>query len=261
MVDRILSLKSLFQWLILLVSFWVNAQEYYRTEKYCDKYSEWFGKDTIKWNKEDTLTAIEYSKKLYQLFKPIKEFYFSGEYPDQLIYSALHYDTALLFYSLKLYAESREEYERQIGIPIGLVVDLIKRDATIFGTVVDKINDFKENKWFTTTYLVRTDSVVFSYFPIKTGDTLLLHSNLFPGVLVDTDTRDYRIGDSGDCFRLSRQGYVRHFHDSHLSHMGYCDSFCPNSFTQYLGETSFDCMREADPKKVREFVSKIKKWY
>jgi hypothetical protein len=254
-------MKSFLLWSIIIFPFWGNTQEYYRTEKLCNKYSEYFGKDTVKWNKDDSLAAFEYNKKLYQLYKPIKEFYFSGEHPDQLIYSALHYDSTLLFYTLKLYGESRQEYDMIIGLPIGLVEDLISRDATIFGTVVDRINEFKESRWFRTTYLVRTDSVVFSYFPIKKGDTLLLHSNLFPGVLVDADTRDYKTGDSGYCFRLSRQGYVRHFHDPHISHMGYCDPFCTNSFIQYLGETSFNCLRDADPEKVREFVSKIKKWY
>jgi hypothetical protein len=162
-----------------------------------------------------------------------------------------------------LYADSREEYDRQIGIPIGLVVDLIKRDATIIGTVVDKISKYNELRWYTTTYFIRADSVIFSYFPINIGDTLLVQSQHFGGggVPVCVDVRDYRIGDSGYCFPLTRQGYVRHLHDTHLSHMGYCDPFCTNSFTEYLKDTTPNCTRDADPQKVYDFVKKIKKWY
>jgi hypothetical protein len=256
-------MKTIFLLFIILVPFWGNAQEYYRTEKYCDKYSEWFAKDSVKWNKEDSIVAIEYSKKLYVLYKPIKEFYFSGEQPDQEIYSALHYDTTLLFSTLKLYAESREEYDRQIGIPIGQATRLINRDATIIGTVVDKINKYKELRWYTTTYFVRTDSVIFSYFPINIGDTLLVQSLHFggSGIPVDIDMQDYQVGNSSLCFSLNRNVYVRHFHSTKPPHLVYLDPFCTNSFTQYIGENPQNCLNDTDPKGIHDFVKRIKKWY
>jgi hypothetical protein len=46
----------------ILNPFWGASQEYYRSDKYCNKYSDWFGNGTIKWNKEDSLAAFEYNK-------------------------------------------------------------------------------------------------------------------------------------------------------------------------------------------------------
>ncbi|MCD4664532.1 MAG: hypothetical protein K8R68_04610 [Bacteroidales bacterium] len=258
--------------IILVSSLQGLTQEAFDYQDLCEKYQTWFASDTIKWTYEDSLVAVEYNEKLYKHYKPIKEFYFSGDYADHKIYEALHYDTTLLFYTLKLYAESKEEYNRQIGIPIGLAVNLINRDATIIGTVVDKINHYKECRFYLTTYFVRVDSVIFSYFPANIGDTILIHTRLFGfegycqanenlGFGAATAGHDYRIEDSGFCSRLSRIGYVRYMQSRNRFSRNYLDPFCTNSFMQYLGETNRDCMRDADSERILDFVKKIKKWY
>jgi len=248
------------------------TQEAFDYHDLCEKYKTWFASDTTSWTYEDSLASAAYNDKLFELYKPIKEIFFNGELPYNFIYNIHNYDTSLLLSLLRLYTNSRDEYDKQIGIPIGLAGRLINRDATIIGTVVDKINHYKECRWYTTTYFVRTDSVIFSYFPIKRGDTILIHTNSFGylgycqgngnlSIRTASAGRDYKIGDSNFCFRISHNGYLRHRKLWYRSPKKYLDPFCSNSFILYLDGTLRNCIGDADPKRVLDFVKKIKKWY
>ncbi|MCD4736907.1 MAG: hypothetical protein K8R53_12755 [Bacteroidales bacterium] len=88
----------------------------------CEKYKTWFVQDTVKWTLEDSLASSGYNDKLFDLYHPVKEFYFNGVSPYNHIYDIHHYDTSLLFLALKLYAESKEKYNRQFGIPITFAI-------------------------------------------------------------------------------------------------------------------------------------------
>lgn len=248
------------------------SQGYPNVDRLCNNFENWFASDIVPWNYEDSLASCEYNDRLFDLYYPVKEFYFNGTSPYNFIYDIHHYDTSLLFLVLKLYADSIEEYDRQFGIPITLATNMINNDAFIIGTVVDKIDHYKECRFYTTTYVVRADSVVFSYFPIEVGDTVLIHSpiigyngycqaNKILGYSNSPHIYDYQIGNSDFCFFLDRKGYDRHFQFKNFTH-NYLDPFCSNSFICNLRSSKY-CkqIKEVDQKKLSAFIKKIKTWY
>ncbi|MCD4729882.1 MAG: hypothetical protein K8R74_04730 [Bacteroidales bacterium] len=254
--------------LVSLISF---SQENNYVNRLCNKYEDWFASDTIKWTFEDSLASLDYRNKLFDLYQPIEEFYFNGATPYLYMYNVHHYDTALLFSVIKLYADSKEEFDRQVGIPLNLATRLINNDAFIVGTVVDKIDKYPECRFYTTTYLVRTDSVIFSYFPIEIGDTVLIHSpfNGYNGCNQNDTLHyslpykkfDYEVGGSGFCFYLDRKGFINHQQLFHGAEDEFFDPFCNNSFVRSASnDKQCKSLKEVDQKKLAEFVKRIKTW-
>ncbi|MCD4696645.1 MAG: hypothetical protein K8S16_10445 [Bacteroidales bacterium] len=256
---------------LVFISFISFSQDSTRVNTLCGNYYDWFANDTIDWDYEDSLASYNYNNKLFDLYQPIKEFYFNGISPYNHIYEIYHYDTALLFSILKLCAESKEKYDEQIGIPISVAHGLIKNDAMIIGTVVDRINKYTECRFYSTTYFIRTDSVIFSYFPISVGDSVLSQESVI-GYTGYCDTNQFRtytvnacgynikVGDEG-YFILDRSGYVRHFQyqNSNPSTIDYKDPFCFNSFKcRFKNEESEKMFRSVNKEKLMEFTRRIK---
>lgn len=272
-------MKFLYSTFLILVSLISFPQENNYVDRLCNKYEDWFASDSIQWNFEDSLASLEYRNKLFDLYQPIKEIFFNGAAPYNYIYNIHNYDTYLLFTILKLYADSKEEFDRQIGIPLNLATRLINNDAFIIGTVVDKIDHYQECRLYTTTCFVRTDSVVFSYFPIEVGDTVLIHAPLIGyygycqkdtviGYHRAIEDYDFHVGDSASCFYLNRNGFVR-FHQYQYKpkevskfSANHKDPFCSNSFVINPRTNNGYCksLKETDQKKLSEFIKRIKTW-
>lgn len=258
--------------IVLVFSLHGLAQEAFDYSELCEKYKTWFASDTIEWTYEDSLASLEYSEKLFNLYKPIKEVYYNGIAPYNRIYDIYHYDTALLFNILEWYPSSSPQYNEQIGIPFILAHRLLTNEALIKGTVVDRINKYPKCRFYISTLFIRIDSVVFSYFPLEKGDTVLFQSaiNGYSGYCDTNQFVSYgenacgpntKLGESG-YYSLDRTVYVQHFQRViPNSPRRYTDPFCYNSFIDRRKSEKIEkLIRLADKKKLKEFTDKIKKY-
>ncbi|MEZ5197591.1 MAG: hypothetical protein R2764_14700 [Bacteroidales bacterium] len=247
----------------------VSSQEAFDYQNLCEKYSSWFASDTIPWTYDDSLASEAYSKKLFDLYKPIREIYYNGHYPYPKIYDIAQIDTALLFNLLTTYASSSEKYEEQFGIPFSLAHYLVTQDAIIMGTVVDFINKYPECRFFISTYFIRVDSVIHSYFPLGKGDTVLMQSaingytgycdtNQFTSYGVNACGPNIKMHESG-VYALDRGGYVNHFQRLKRDMpKPYTDPFCTNSFSyRTKSEKIEEMLKSADKEKLKAFIEKI----
>lgn len=255
--------------IVLVISVPGVTQEAFDYQDLCEQYKEWFASDTIKWTNEDSLASYAYSKKLFDLYKPIKEVYNNGDYPYTKLYSIEHIDTALLCDVLRLYSHSPLQFDEQIGIPFLLAHYLLTRDAIIRGTVVDYINKYPECRFFISTYFIRVDSVVFSYFPLKKGDTVLFQSpingysgycdtNQFVSYGVNACGPNIKLHESG-IYTLSRSGYVQHFQRiKNNMPRPYTDPFCYNSFSyRTKNDRIEELLQSVDQERLKNFIEKI----
>ena len=240
----------------------------------CDAYKDYFEGKGSGYTYEDSVNVLKYAQKLTELYSKNKDVYLSKTRPSPYtyIYEMKNYDTGLLFKVLDLYVRDSIKYQEEIGIHWSFAKNIIINDALIKGTVVDKINHYKECRYFTTTYFIMVDSIIHSYFPLSIGDTVLIHSNLFGvegycehnkalGFGATTHFKDYKIGEAGLFFYLNRAIYVSSF-DKAINKPGskYKDPYCFNSFFRYpLNEGIKRQMKKTDKLKLSKFVNKIKK--
>ncbi len=243
-------LKGMSFTFIFLYSFIVMAFFPYRPEnvELCDKYEEYFGGNRSVFTAEDSTSVLKYVEKLYKLYSNNKDVYISDTRPSPYdrLYDMKNYDTSLLFKVLRLFNEDSISYKNEIGIRWSFAQDIIINDAVIRGNVVDKINDHKECRYFSTTYFVEVDTIIHSYFQLNISDTVMIHVPLIGytyceqnkprGYGAITHMKDYQIGETGQYFYLDRDVYVRHQKRAMKdSTRNYKDPFCYNSFFRNPG--------------------------
>jgi len=240
----------------------------------CDKYKEYFEGKGSDYTKEDSVNVLKYAQKLTELYSKNKDVYISKTRPSPYtyIYEMKSYDTSLLFKVLDLYTRDSVKYDEEIGIHWSFAKDIIINDAVIKGKVVDKINHYKECRHFTTTYFIKVDSIIHSYFSLSIGDTVLIHSNMFGvegycehnkalGFGAVTHIIDYKIGETGLYFFLNRAIYDRIFKQT-INKPGskFKDPYCYNSFFRHtFNEGIKRQMKKTDKLKLSKFINKIKK--
>jgi len=232
-------------------------------------YKDYFEQRSISTH-NDSVNVLKYHQKLKNIYANIKEVGF-GDLPYERIYEMKNYDTALLFSILKKYAFNRDQYNTEIGLPTYVATQLITNDAVIKGDVVKKINDYKDCRHFVSTYFIRVDSIIHSYFPLMVGDTVLIQfssfgltSNCDPdqgsGYSEDTDLKNYKVGEKNLIFLLDRGAYVRQYSKHVLKQLiKYRDPYCFNSFWRCLDMEFFaEKYNDCDKSRVEEFINKIK---
>ena len=203
--------------IIFLVSSGCNKKE---KIPLCHQHKEYFEGKTTLLTAKDSADAELYDKRLFELYSNFNKIHYQYGYAYQLGYEMKYYDTALLFSTLNLYINDKKEYDKYINLPISLVTELIKNDAVIKGEVVNKINDFKECRYFTTTYFIKVQSVIHSYFPLNVGDTVLIHFPFFgmtgycePNKKLSftaiNHVMDYITGEKDLHILLNRKSYLR----------------------------------------------------
>ena len=240
----------------------------------CNAYKDYFENKGSNFTHEDSVNVLKYKQRKRELYAKNKDVYLSDTKPNPhiKIYEMKNSDTTLLFKVLDLCTKDSVKYEKEIGIPWSFAQYIIINDAVIKGTVVDKINHYKECRYFRTTYFIMVDSIIHSYFPLSIGDTVLIHSNLFgvegycehnkpTGFGAATHFKDYEIGEAGLFFYLNRAIYLRFFNETiNKSGSKYKDPYCYNSFFRYpINEGIKRQMKKTDKLKLSKFVKKIKK--
>lgn len=259
--------------IVFILSFFYHqgfSQEAFDYHQLCEKNKTWFASDTINYTDEDSLASKAFSEELFKLYKPIKEIYYNGISPYMKIYCIKHFDTALLINILKRYALSDSTFNKQIGIPFILAHTILTNDAVIKGTVVDVINKYPECRFFISTYFIRVDSVIHSYFPLKNGDTVLMQSaingytgycdtNRFTSYGVNACGPNIKLRESG-IYLLNRTGYVQHFQrGTNFYSKPYTDPFCFNSFSyRTKSEKTEELLQQTNREKLETFTEKIK---
>lgn len=260
-------------YIVFIVSIFLHqgfSQEAFDYNDLCEKYKTWFASDTINFTYEDSLASKAFSEELFNLYKPIKEIYYNGISPYMKIYNIRHFDTALLVNVLSWYSLSDSIYSEQIGLPFIFAHTILTNDVIIKGTVVDAINKYPECRFFISTYFIRVDSVIHSYFPLERGDTVLMQSaingytgycdtNQFTSYGVNACGPNIKLRESG-IYILNRTGYVQHFQrGTNNSSKPYTDPFCFNSFAyRTKSEKIEELLQVADKEKLKAFIEKIK---
>jgi hypothetical protein len=221
-------------------------------------------------NDEDSTNVLEYVEKLNELYSNNKDVNISDTRPSPYdrLYDMENHDTSLLFRVLALYNEDTIAYKKEIGIQWWFAQDIIVNDAVIRGNVMDKINDHKECRYFSTTYFIEVDTIIHSYFRLNIGDTVMMHTPLIGytyceqnkprGYGAITHNKDYKIGETDLYLYLDRDVYVRHLRRAIKdSSKNYKDPYCSNSLFRNPGNEGIqELIKQCDKEKLAEFVKK-----
>jgi hypothetical protein len=234
-------------------------------------YKEYFEQRSISTH-NDSVNVLKYHQKLKNIYANIKEVGF-GNLPLERIYEMKNYDTTLLFSILKKYAFNREQYNAEIGISRYVATKLITNDAVIKGDVVKKTNDYKDCRYFVSTYFIKVDSIIHSYFPLMVGDTVLIQysgfgltSNCNPNqggsfYSEDVNVKDYEVGEKNLIFLLDRGAYLRQYSKHVIKQIiKYKDPYCFNSFWRCMDMEFFaGKYNDCEKSQLENFIKKIKK--
>jgi hypothetical protein len=248
-------------------------------ENLCNQFEEAFKDVTYKVSKEDSLAAYNFrhafhKTKPYSLEPPFKG-------PDAFVYTyrmkylnqpGLFMESEQTFHNYKnifKYKDYEDRYFKKYGVSYPVAHYVLNSDATFIGTVIHKDNFSDTCLLFKTTYIVRVDSILNSYFPLKKGDNVIIKSNAFgfeggcsdgAGKRIFMTTSHilhYEVNDSAPFF-ITKSGYVRLFNQFIVTNTNFKDEYCYNSFMDQGYDFVNNLLLNSDKEKFNQFLHQIK---
>ena len=146
----------------------------------CNAYKDYFGDIKYPMGKQDSIDTYQYYHYLKRKVEENNGYFKGNPYSFSLFYYSKYLDTALYTSILiKNNSKFKEVYNKELGYNLYMALHLIISDAVFWGTVVGKDNYSDTCLHYKTTYYVKVDSIIHSYFPINPGDIVMIKSSLF----------------------------------------------------------------------------------
>lgn len=237
-------------------------------EDLCDKYKEYFGDIKYFMSKQDSIDTYNYYHYLKRIIAKSGSPFGGNPFGFSLYYRMKRIDTSFANKILRDYYSDKTQFSQKYGISYYLARYVVASDAVVYGEVISKDNYSDSCLFYKTTYIIRVDSVISSYFPIKKGDKIVIKVNNFGFeggcrtgdekkiFTVSSQSYDYKLNQFS-IFLLSRDMYITQFNKFIKNNNKYFDKFCYNSFICPNNYKLNELFEISDSKKLIDFVNNI----
>ncbi|OQX76827.1 MAG: hypothetical protein B6D61_08170 [Bacteroidetes bacterium 4484_249] len=239
-------------------------------EDLCDKYKEYFENVKYSMSKQDSIDTYNYFHYLKRIVTQNGDPFGGNPYGFSLFYRMKRTDTAFANEIKRAYYKDNTLFNKKYGIDYYLARYIIDSDAVVYGEVISKDNYSDSCLFYKTTYIIRVDSVIYSYFPIIKGDKIIIKTTNF-GFDGGCRSGDDKLGFSTNLhsynynntefsvFFLSKPIYIEHFNKMIFDKSKYYDKFCPNSFIIPNNYKLNDLVEKSKPNSLLKFTNRIQK--
>ncbi|MEZ5199725.1 MAG: hypothetical protein R2764_26080 [Bacteroidales bacterium] len=236
----------------------------------CNQYEEFFGNIKYEMSKQDSADTYEYFQYFKKIITKNHAPYGGDPYGFGMLYRIKRTDTSFSNEITREFYGNRSHYIEKYGVDYYLARNIVNSDAVVYGEVVSKKNYSDSCLFFTTTYIVRVDSVLFSYFPIEIGNKVIIKTSNFgyeggckTGIqkrMFTSTSHSYDFNENEfSLFLLSKSHYIMAFNKFILNNPKFYDKFCYNSFIALNNPKLNGLIAKSNPESLNEFISHIQK--
>lgn len=235
----------------------------------CSKYEEYYKDRTFSMTTQDSIDSFKYFNQKKEWATNAGKAYGGNPYSFTNNYIIKYRDTSFLNKIIKDYYFFPKKFKENVGLDYSLVNRFIENEAVIFGKVVAK-DDYSDScLFYTTTYTIRVDSVLHSYFSLEINDIVLLKTNGSGHVggcgkenkqkyyFTSSHEYVYQVNES-DYFFLNRTTYLRQYEVFIKNNKRYFDPYCYNSFINRGSFRLSGLIQNSDKNKLSKFIKLIK---
>lgn len=268
------NLNTIFRRILPIVPIFIGTLLFYacKPEKVelCDQYKEYFGDIKFEMSKQDSIDSYNYFQYMKKIVTQNNAPFGGDPYSFYNLYLMNRTDTAFAMEIKREYYSDKSNYNKKYDIDYYLARYIIDSDAVVSGEVVSKDNYSDSCLFYTTTYIIRVDSVICSYFPISKGDKVIIRTNNFGyegGCKTGDEKRvftesshayDYKENEFS-VFFISKSIYIEQFNNFIFNNPKYFDEFCYNSFIAPNNNKLNGLFEKSNPNSLLKFVRNIQK--